>query len=644
MDIKLNYCTVTGVKHPRILVEGWITSDIESLELYCNNQIIWEENYYYVGTKAHPFTIAREIPKTISLELVAISGEKRKRLAKIPAHVGIRLINSYKSRSKNDKDDVLQELLVKNMPSCKTYDPFVDAEYQQWLVNRKEEIVNHVELKYQPLISIIIPVYNIGKKYLEECLDSILEQTYQNFEICIADDCSTNQETIDTLKRYEKQDVRIKVCYRQKNGHISLATNSALAMAKGEYIGLVDNDDILDKTALAEVVKVLNDDASLDFIYTDEDKLDYNGKRVEPHFKPDFAFDNFLVSNYICHFSVIRRKCVEEIGGFRKGYEGAQDYDLFLRIIKKTRRIYHIPKVLYQWRKIPGSTSVAGDSSKNYAVDAGIRALRDFFEDESIKAYVESIAGTIYKVSYPCYEEPMVDIVIESDNLDSIKRAIEMWITHVAYNNYRFVIISKNEVILKKLKDYKKVVDICRVRNSADFNKYAYFSKSKHFLFWNVDDMIDDSDWLKVMVSYVNNQKIGAVGSNVLNEKTREFASGFIIVNKHKAIPVRYGYIAIGYSPVNRCIVGKNVYMVSKQHFLEVEGFDTKLDMNAKHYDFQIKLHNAYRRNVVLPQIYYMQKEEIGWEEYLPEMESMGCFEKDPWYNPNFSDVIAYKL
>ena len=202
MDIKLNYCTVTGVKHPRILVEGWITSDIESLELYCNNQIIWEENYYYVGTKAHPFTIAREIPKTISLELVAISGEKRKRLAKIPAHVGIRLINSYKSRSKNDKDDVLQELLVKNMPSCKTYDPFVDAEYQQWLVNRKEEIVNHVELKYQPLISIIIPVYNIGKKYLEECLDSILEQTYQNFEICIADDCSTNQETIDTLKRY----------------------------------------------------------------------------------------------------------------------------------------------------------------------------------------------------------------------------------------------------------------------------------------------------------------------------------------------------------------------------------------------------------------------------------------------------------
>lgn len=644
MNFRINYCKVTGVKHPRILVNGWIDSSIDELELYCRNKIIWKEKYFSTGIKAHAFEIAIDIPKSFSLDLIAISGKKRKRLVKIPVNIGIRLLNSKKtSWLRRNKKKASQDVPIKSKPNEKTYNPLVDVEYQQWLMNRKEESISDFVLKYQPLISIVIPVYNVEGKYLAQCIDSVLEQTYQKFEICLADDCSSNQETIDTLKRYEKKDSRIKICYRQKNGHISLATNSALAMAEGEYIGLVDNDDVLDKTALAEVVKVLNEDKSLDFIYSDEDKLDYNGKRVDPHFKPDFVFDNFLSSNYICHFSVIRRKYMEEIGGFREGYEGAQDYDLFLRIIKKTNRIHHIPKVLYHWRKIPGSTAVIIDS-KNYAVDAGLRALKDFFMDGEIQVKVQCIAGTVYNVSYPFYEETMVDIVIVSDDLEKIKKTIDMWLVQLNYLNYRFVIISNNKIISQKLGEYQNIVDIHVVRKITEFNQYAYNCESNHFLFWSVENTIDNPEWLRVLVSYANNLHIGAVGSNVLNEETSEFASGYVVVNKHKAIPVRYDYIAIGYSPTNRCIVGKTTYLVNRQHFVEVGGFDTSLDLNAMHYDLQIKLHNMYKRNIVIPQIYYMQKQDIGWEEYLPEMESMSEFERDPCYNPNLSEIIAYKL
>ena len=217
----------------------------------------------------------------------------------------------------------------------------------------------------------------LRENFLSECLDSILNQTYQNYEVCIVDDCSTNLETINTLKEYENKDTRIVVKTRLINGHISKASNDALEIARGEFICLVDNDDTLAPNALYENVALLNKHKDADFIYSDEDKLDLRGERCEPHFKSDFAPDTLLGINYICHLAVLRTSLVREVGGFTVGLEGVQDHDLFLRITEKTKNIYHIPKILYHWRMIEGSTSLSVDN-KAYAVKKGIRNYREY--------------------------------------------------------------------------------------------------------------------------------------------------------------------------------------------------------------------------------------------------------------------------
>ena len=236
--------------------------------------------------------------------------------------------------------------------------------YLKWIESNKETI-DYKEFKYKPLMSFIVPVYNAPEKLLRECINSLLNQSYSNFEICLCDDHSTLEETINTLKDYEKND-KINIVWRNKNGMISKASNDAIKIAKGEFIVLVDNDDTIEKDALYYFVEALNKDKSIDMIYSDEDKLDYNGKRMEPHFKPDYSPDTFKCLNYICHLTCIRKEIVQKIGGFRSDYDGSQDYDLFLRVEDVTKNIYHIPNILYHWRQT--KTSTAGYlGNKSYA-------------------------------------------------------------------------------------------------------------------------------------------------------------------------------------------------------------------------------------------------------------------------------------
>ena len=282
------------------------------------------------------------------------------------------------------------------------YSPFDVGQYNMWLV-ANEKKPKYEELAYKPLISFLIPVYNVESKYLEECLDSILAQKYNNFEICIVDDASTLNETKKTLKKYEGKK-KIKIKYRTKNGHISRATNDALKMAKGEFVALMakgefvalmDNDDIISENALYEVVRVLNKNKKIDMIYTDEDKINLEGKRCDPNFKSDWAPDSFLSSNYMSHLGVLRKSIVDEIGGFRVGFEGAQDYDLYLRFTEKTDKIYHVPKVLYHWRMIPGSTSME-INEKNYALEKGRQALEEALKRRGIRGVVKTVKNCPY--------------------------------------------------------------------------------------------------------------------------------------------------------------------------------------------------------------------------------------------------------
>ena len=252
------------------------------------------------------------------------------------------------------------------------YNPFSVKDYNLWLKSKKNCTLE--DLKYKPLISFVIPVYNIDADFLKDCLDSILNQSYENFEVCLADDCSTKKETIDTLKEYEKKDSRIKVVYRKENGHISKATNSAIEISSGEFIALMDDDDKIDKDALYKVVLEINKDKSVDFIYSDEDKEDMKGNLCEPHFKSDFAKYSFFGGNFICHFTVIKRSLLDKIGYFKEEYVGAQDFDLFLRATEKANKIVHIPEILYHWRKVLGSTADTIEN-KEYAILNGKKAV-----------------------------------------------------------------------------------------------------------------------------------------------------------------------------------------------------------------------------------------------------------------------------
>ena len=270
------------------------------------------------------------------------------------------------------------------------------------------------------MIEILLATYN-GENYLKEQLDSLLNQTYKNFEICIADDNSTNKETIEVLKEYEKKYNNIHVTYRKKNGMISIASNTAIKQAKGEFIALVDNDDLIENDALYYVVEALNNNKKLDMIYTDEDKIDFKGKFMEPHFKPDYSPDTLMSVNYICHLCVLRKSLVDELGGFRKEYDGSQDYDLFLRVTEKTSNIHHIERVLYHWRQTP--TSTAGYlGNKSYAYIAGMEALKDSLKRRNIKGTVmENPKVSTYLVKYD-NNNPLISIIIPIKDQPKVTR------------------------------------------------------------------------------------------------------------------------------------------------------------------------------------------------------------------------------
>ncbi|MDM8539355.1 glycosyltransferase, partial [Desulfobacterales bacterium HSG17] len=293
--------------------------------------------------------------------------------------------------------------------------------YDHWLERnslsgKKAAEINKeiASFSYKPRISIIMPVYNVDETWLEKAIISVIDQAYSNWELCIADDASTRKHIRKLLNKYSAKDKRIKVKYLQKNMGISGASNEALSIASGEYVGLLDNDDELTKDALYEYVKLLNQHQDAELIYSDEDKIDVNGKQMEPFFKPDYSPDLLLSMNYICHFSMFKRLLLNKIGGFRLGYEGSQDYDLILRYLEKTRpdRIFHIPKILYHWRKIPGSAAAVVDA-KNYAFISAKNALSDYLERNKIEGEVtDGIFLGSYRVKRSIKSDSKISIII----------------------------------------------------------------------------------------------------------------------------------------------------------------------------------------------------------------------------------------
>lgn len=534
--------------------------------------------------------------------------------------------------------------------------------YLKWFEEQKEEV--ELEFKYRPLISFIVPTYNVSRELLSECLDSLLNQSYDNFEICIADDHSTSGETLETLREYEKKYKQVRVTYRKKNGMISEASNTAIGMAKGEFIALVDNDDVVEEQALAYVVQALNRDKKLDLIYSDEDKMDFQGRYMEPHFKPDYSPDTLMGVNYICHLCVLRRSLVEEVGGFRKEYDGSQDYDLFLRIVEKTEKIHHIEKVLYHWRQT--ATSTAGYlGNKSYAYVAGRKALEDSLKRRGISGLVmDNPRVSTYLVKYD-HDNVKVSIIIPMrDQALVSRRCFESIYEKNTYRDFEVIVIDNNsseKETFDLLEEYERKYDNFRVKRlECEFN-YSYLNNEAvkmatgdYLLFLNNDTKFIQEDTMEYMVGYAKQEHVGCVGIKLLYpDKLVQHAGvvlGFGGVAGHIYVANSYqdnGLFGRLVMPYNYSAVTAACLMIKKSKFLEVGGFDEKLKVALNDVDLNLKVLDKGYYNVCLSNVemLHYESKSRGYEasiekheRFLKEQEYMKkkwgkTLEKDKYFS-----------
>ena len=578
-----------------------------------------------------------------------------------------------------DAQVLLQKVLDRK---TRLYQAFqIDAEdhlYDLWLKENRPkpehldwmpEIVN--SLGYKPLISIIVPTYNAPENFLREMIQSVLDQIYPYWELCIADDASPQPHVKLVLEEYANKYDNIKVVFRTENGHISAASNSALELASGEFITLLDHDDLLTPDALYEVVLLLNQHPQAEMIYSDEDKLNENNQLKDPYFKPDWCPDSFLARNYICHLGTYRRKIINEIGGFRLGYEGAQDYDLVLRFTEKTNNIFHIPKVLYHWR-IHSSSSANGSEAKPYAYDAGTKALEDALVRRNEPGTVvnnDKLPG-VYTIRYEIKEYKLVSIIIPTRNLgDVLERCLESIFEKSSYPNFEIVIIDNGTDDPETLAMFERwqqqeperffIYRLDIPFNYSRLNNYGVsFAKGDYLLFLNNDTEIITPDWIEAMVEQTQRQSVGVVGAKLLYpDDTIQHAGvvvglGGVAGHSHKHFPADHlGYVRQLWSVNNYSAVTAACVMCRREVFEEVAGFDETLKVAFNDVDFCLKVQSKGYHNICLPHVllYHYESKSRGYEDtpekqarFLREMGNIKqkwgkIIASDPCYSPNLT-------
>jgi GT2 family glycosyltransferase len=390
-----------------------------------------------------------------------------------------------------------------------------------------------------PFISILMPVYNVERRWLTAAVDSVRRQFYPHWELCIADDASTRAETKAALDGLAGIDKRIKILRLAANVGIAGASNAALQMAGGDYIGLLDNDDALTRDALLEVARtIIADDP--DVVYSDEDKLDVDGRHVDVHFKSDFNPDYFLSINYLCHFTVLRRALLERIGGFRAGYDGAQDYDLFLRATESGELVQHIAKVLYHWRMTPGSTATTS-SAKPKSWDAGQRALAESISRRGIDGVAE--AGpypNTYRVRRAISGQPLVSVLLPfRDKPELLSTCILSLLEKTDYSHFEIVGIDNGSIDpatrtlmhdLERRDSRIRFVAYDKPFNYSSINNFAAGeARGEHLLLLNNDTEIVSAEWMRAMLEHSQRPEVGVVGAKLLYPDQRIQHAGVIV-------------------------------------------------------------------------------------------------------------------
>jgi GT2 family glycosyltransferase len=435
-----------------------------------------------------------------------------------------------------------------------------------------------------------LPVYNPDPDFLEQVLKSVLVQTYHHWELCIADDASTNPSITKTLNKYAAKDSRIKICLRSVNGHISLASNSALEMATGGWVVLLDHDDILPPNALEEVAKVIRESPEVSLIYSDEDKIDQHGKRFGPYFKSDWNRDLLLSQNVFCHLMAIRRSLVKNVGGFRVGYEGAQDHDLALRVIEQIRdnQIHHIPKILYHWRSHSESTASTGDA-KPYTVTAGERSINDHLQRIGSRGtYTHDGAGG-YRVRYPMPERRVVvsAIIISNGNIKNLQRSIDQIKKAPVSIGWEFCVLPSTPKVGRLLRTAGLPSDILLEERRKEETSSVFLNRvtrnASGELLWYLHKQVGELDegGVEEMVSHALRSEIGAVGGKQFYPDGRIRQAGLLLDLERISRPSFHhwngdsrGYMGRLTLIQNYSAVSKDCLMIVKKKFLEVGGFD----------------------------------------------------------------------
>lgn len=574
------------------------------------------------------------------------------------------------------KENGLKALLVKSKHKLQGIDN--DYDYGEWYSLTKptaEELEEQRKKVFDAPVkfSIVIPAFKTPERFLREMLDSIAEQTYANWEVCVADGSPAGQSCERVLEQYAKKDSRFKYVILGENKGISGNTNAAMDMATGDYIVLADHDDKLTPNALYECAKLLQEHPGCDCFYSDEDKLDMDGGALfDPHFKPDFNIDLLCSVNYICHLFVVSHDLAAQVGGFRQEYDGAQDYDFIFRCIEAVspEEICHVPKILYHWRCHEESTA-ENPESKTYAFESGKRAIEEHYRRTGIDAevYQGEFLG-LYRTRFHRDHDPLISIIIPNkDHIDDLKRCMDSIDQKSTYKNYEYIIVENNSTDDATFQYYKKleaenpkahVVYWDKEFNYSAINNYgAAFAKGEYLLLLNNDTEIINEDCLEELLGYCMRSDVGAVGARMYYEDD---------TIQHAGVVIGFGGIAghcfvlqprgtTGYCHRIICAqdysaVTAACMMVKREAFDKVGGLTEELAVAFNDIDFCMKLREAGYLIVYNPyaELYHYESKSRGLED-TPEKvarfnKEIQIFERrwpdimrdgDPYYNPNLT-------
>mgnify|MGYP002543710753 CR=1 FL=1 len=547
-------------------------------------------------------------------------------------------------------------------------------DYDLWL---KKNTITEAELEkqkkyeftYNPKISIIVPTYETPKIFLREMIESVQRQTYSNWELCIADG-SVSDQVMQVIQTYAQADKRIIAKKLMKNKGIADNTNAAITMASGEYIALLDHDDLLAPDALFEVVRCVNDNEKADVIYSDEDKITADSaRRFEPHFKMDFNIELLRSNNYITHFFVVRTSLIRQVGGFRREYDGAQDYDFIFRCTEAAKKICHIPEVLYHWRTHQASTA-DNPASKMYAFEAGKRAIEAHLKRQGVEGTVSHTKDLgFYQVEYPVQGTPLVSVLIPNkDQKDTLKQCLDSVFSKTTYCNYEVIIIENNSQEketweyyeeLKKRNNVKIVIWESGFNYSAINNFGEKSASGEYLLFLNNDVEVINPHWMEEMLGNCQRKEVGIVGAKLYYPDDTIQHAGTIIgiggIAGHAFLNMprsRSGYLHKASLQMDLSAVTAACMMMKRTVFESLDGFEEALTVAFNDVDLCLRCVRAGYLVVYNPRVelYHYESKSRGSEDsedkvrrFQQEIEFMRTRwidllkQGDPYYNKNLT-------